>query len=150
MEWSYHDGGRYEAGFSKPAKGDCLCRAISIVADLSYIDVYNLIDSFGVKDRLTAWRRAKYPSGAKSTAERGVYKATAGRVLRYLGFVHTPTMGIGTGCQVHMRENELPNGRLVISLSQHYTAVIDGIVYDAFDCTRNGNRCVYGYWTRKE
>jgi hypothetical protein len=149
LEWSYHDGGRYAAGFSQAARGDCLCRTIAIISDLPYNEVYSLIDEFGCKDRVTVWRQARYPSGAKSTAEKGVYKATAGRVLRHLGFVHTPTMGIGTGCRVHMREEELPPGRLVVSLSRHYTAVIDGVVYDTHDCTRSGNRCVYGYWTMK-
>ncbi len=25
--------------------------------------------------------------------------------------------------------------------------MIDGVVHDTYDCTRNGTRCVYGYWT---
>jgi hypothetical protein len=62
------------------------------------------------------------------------------------GFVWTPTMKIGTGCRVHVRANELPMGRLVLNLSKHLTAVIDGVLYDAYDCSRNGSRCVYGIW----
>lgn len=55
-------------------------------------------------------------------------------------------MGIGTGCRVHLRPDELPRGRLVVKLSRHITAVIDGVVYDTHDPTRGGTRCVYGYY----
>jgi hypothetical protein len=60
------------------------------------------------------------------------------------GFVWTPTMGIGTGCTVHLRAGELPLGRLVVSISRHYTAVIDGVVWDTIDPCGGGMRCVYG------
>jgi hypothetical protein len=62
------------------------------------------------------------------------------------GFEWTPTMGIGTGCRVHMRQGELPMGRLVVMLSRHAAAVIDGVVYDTADPSRGGTRCVYGYY----
>jgi len=57
-----------------------------------------------------------------------------------------PIMGIGTGCKVHLRDGELPPGRMVVSVSQHYTAVIDGVVFDTHNPCRGGTRCVYGYW----
>ena len=56
-------------------------------------------------------------------------------------------MGIGTGCKVHLRADELPAGRLVAALSHHMVAVIDGIIHDTYDCSREGTRCVYGYFT---
>jgi hypothetical protein len=64
-----------------------------------------------------------------------------------LGFTWTPTMTIGKGCTVHLRPDELPPGGLVVSLSRHYAAVIDGVVHDIFDPSRDGTRCVYGYWS---
>ena len=66
--------------------------------------------------------------------------------MRELGFVWVPTMGIGTGCKVHLRARELPKGRLVVSCSKHWTAVIDGVIHDNHDPSRGGRRCVYGYW----
>ena len=57
-------------------------------------------------------------------------------------------MGIGTGCTVHLRPGELPLGRLVVSISRHYTAVIDGTVWDTHDPCQNGMRGVYGYWRK--
>ncbi len=55
-------------------------------------------------------------------------------------------MAIGSGCTVHLRIGELPAGRLVVSLSKHMTAVIDGVIHDTYDPSRGGTRCVYGYW----
>ena len=84
----------------------------------------------------------------KSNARTGVFRRTYDKYLKSLGYRWIPTMGIGTGCQVHLRADELPKGRLIVKLSKHLTAVIDGIVYDTFDCSREENRCVYGYYVK--
>lgn len=55
-------------------------------------------------------------------------------------------MGIGTGCTVHLVSQELPGGRLIVSVSKHLTAVIDGVIHDTHNPSRSGTRCVYGYW----
>ena len=55
-------------------------------------------------------------------------------------------MQIGAGCKVHLRADELPRGQLLVSLSRHSAAVIDGVLHDTHDCSRDGMRCVYGYW----
>lgn len=60
----------------------------------------------------------------------------------------TQPMKIGSGCKVHLRENELPKGNIVVSVSGHLTCVKDGVIYDTYDCSRDGTRCVYGYWTK--
>jgi hypothetical protein len=62
------------------------------------------------------------------------------------GFVWVPTMSIGSGCKVHLRADELPAGRLVVSVSNHYTTMIDGVINDTWNPDRGGDRCVYGYW----
>ncbi len=64
-----------------------------------------------------------------------------------LGFKFVPTMGIGTGCKVHLRDGELPMGRIIARVSRHYVAVIDGVLHDTYDASRGGTRCVYGYWS---
>ena len=59
-------------------------------------------------------------------------------------------MYFGKGCTCHLRDGELPKkGRLLVSVSKHLTAVIDGNVHDIYDCTRNGKRCVYGYFIKE-
>jgi hypothetical protein len=57
-------------------------------------------------------------------------------------------MFVGQGCKVHLKKEELPMGTLIVSCSKHLTVVIDGVLNDVFDCSRNGTRCVYGYWIK--
>lgn len=138
-----HDGGRAAAGFEGKA-GDCLCRAAAIASGRSYLEVYELINSFGAKERTGKRKRGK------SSARTGVYNRTARKVMEALGFTWTPTMAIGSGCKIHMRPGELPEGRLVVNLSRHFAAVIDGTVYDTYDPCREGTRCIYGIWRAPE
>jgi hypothetical protein len=58
-------------------------------------------------------------------------------------------MTIGSGCKVHLKESELPKGRIVCRVSKHLTCVIDGILHDTWDCSKNETKCVYGYWIKK-
>ena len=57
-------------------------------------------------------------------------------------------MSIGSGCKVHLKADELPSGNIIVALSKHYCAVIDGVIHDTHDCSRNETRCVYGYWSK--
>lgn len=139
MKWVYDDGGRAEAGY-KGKTGDCVCRAIAIATQKPYKEIYDLINECAKSERKSKYRNSK------SNARTGVYKGTVKRVMRRLGWQWVPTMHIGSGCTTHLREGELPNGRLVVSVSLHEVAVIDGVIHDTYDCTRDGARCVYGYW----
>jgi hypothetical protein len=65
------------------------------------------------------------------------------------GFEWVPTMKVGSGCQVHLRPDELPTGTLIVKVSKHLTAVVDGVIEDTHDPSRGGNRCVYGYYRKK-
>ena len=134
------DGGRAAAGY-KGMTGDCVCRAIAIAAEKPYQEIYDAINAVTAQTE----RRSKRHRG-KSNARTGVYKSTERSLLRHMGWTWTPTMGIGTGCQVHLRDGELPVGRLIVALSKHLVAVIDGVIHDLDDPSRGGIRCVYGYW----
>ena len=83
---------------------------------------------------------------SKSNARTGVYRETLDKVLAELDWVWVPTMKVGQGCTVHLRSDELPPGRIIVRLSRHFCAVIDGVPHDTHDCSRKGTRCVYGYW----
>ena len=134
------DGGRLAAGF-KGRTGDCATRALSIVTGRPYREVYDLVNEFCAAERPSKQRRTP------STARDGVHMVTMRKVAEHLGGVWTPTMGIGTGTTVHVRADELPRGRLVLRLSRHFAAFIDGELYDTYDSSRDGTRAVYGYWT---
>jgi len=124
------DGGRALAGY-KGTAGDCVCRAFAIASQRPYKEIYMMINNI-----------------SKSSARSGVYKEDIQRLAAELGFTWTPCMKIGSGCTVHATAEELPKqGRLVLSLSKHCTAWIDGECHDTYDPTRDGTRCVYGYWT---
>jgi hypothetical protein len=67
--------------------------------------------------------------------------------IESLGFKWFPTMKIGQGCKVHLRKDELPSGTLIVNVSRHLTTVINGVINDTYDPSRDGTRCVYGFWT---
>jgi hypothetical protein len=142
MKFQFNDGRRKAAGY-KGATGDCVVRSVAIATGLPYQQIYDLVNQLGVNERTGKRKRRK------SSARTGVYKDTTRRLLESLGGQWTPTMQIGSGCTVRLRSDELPSGRLVVSVSKHLTAVIDGVVHDTHDPSRRGTRCVYGYWQRK-
>ncbi len=170
MQFVKDDGGRAAAGF-KGSTGDCVTRAVAIATGLPYADVYAAL-SDGMRTQRTTKR-----GSAKASARSGV--STTRKwfkdYMAALGWKWTPTMHIGSGCTVHLVANELPAGRLVVAVSKHYTAVIEGVIHDTHNPSErgvsiyspgytgeipkgavwleNGNgwayspqRCVYGYW----
>lgn len=137
MMWVFDDGGRKAAGY-KGDVGDCVCRSIAIARQRPYQEVYDELNQEARRERPGKRR-------GRSNARNGMRTATIKRYLERKGWLWTATMGIGTGCTVHVRE-ELPEGRLILNLSKHVTAVIDGVIHDTYDPSRGGTRCVYGYW----
>lgn len=142
--WVYDDGGREAAGY-RGTTGDCATRAIAIVSGLSYQTVYDEINELAKDERPRGKRR-------RSNARLGVHASLLQRLLvTQLGWTWTPTMHIGSGCTVHVRPDELPAvGAHVLNLSKHFAAWVDGQLHDTYDCSREGTRCVYGYWTPPE
>src|SRR5580658_7360676 len=141
MKFEYNDGGRKAAGYQGKT-GDCVCRSIAIATKMPYAYVYMLLNEHAQQQRITK-RQPK-----RGSARTGIYKTTIKRIMEMLGWKWTPTMQIGSGCKVHLRASELPMGRLVVSVSKHMVAVIDGVIQDTHDCSRRGTRCVYGYWSK--
>lgn len=151
--WTYDDGGREAAGYKGEA-GDCVARAIAIATGQRYSEVYNALAA-GIRQLATgrsrAAQRAARGGGRRGTTPRnGVSPKVYESYLDALGWLWTPTMTIGSGCRVHLRADELPRGRIIARLSKHVVAVIDGVVHDTHDPSRDGSRCVYGYWKKCE
>lgn len=150
MEFQYNDGGRAEAGYKGQA-GDCVTRSIAIATGKPYQEVYDALNGLGKLERVGKRKRGK------SSARTGIYKQTIRKYLDSIGWKWTPTMQIGSGCKVHLTDGELPAGRLIVSVSKHLTAVVDGVIHDTHDPQRGtiivedgvqrvAGRCVYGYW----
>jgi len=153
MHFVYDDGGRADYGY-KGKVGDCACRAAAIATGLPYQTVYDGINQSAASERKSTRKRGR------SSARNGVHSVTMRRYLASLGWDWVPTMRIGSGCTVHLADGELPMGRLVVQVSKHYTAVIDGTIHDTHDpqrativcqagVQRIAQRCVYGYWIKR-
>lgn len=173
VKFRYNDGGRAAAGF-KGTTGDCGVRALAIAAQMPYKKAYDLVNA----NARYAPRKGKR-KGRRTSARGGVWRQDFRRIMARLGWTWTPTMGVGTGCIVHLNASELPKGRIIVSLSRHYAAVIDGALHDSFDSSERGTtiyplstpkeelpkkatlhpdgdswiyspeRCVYGYWSKE-
>lgn len=167
--FKFDDGGRAAAGF-KGRTGDCVVRAVAIASGLPYAEVYAALSEGSRSQRVTK------RSSRKASARNGVNvkRKWFRDYMAGIGFRWTPTMQIGSGCKVHLDADELPKGRLIVSVAGHYTTMIDGVIHDTFDPRRGvsysfepergqplkpnqgrnengvwteiGGRCVYGYW----
>tara|TARA_R110002020_G_scaffold73765_2_gene189221 strand:+ start:230 stop:715 length:486 start_codon:yes stop_codon:yes gene_type:complete len=153
IKFKYNDGGRKEAG-RKGDTGDCVTRAIAIVSGIPYQEVYDVLAEGNFNQR-----KSKYEKTYKSDDYKRPRSASQGITTRRkwfkdymvsIGFKWTPTMQIGSGCKVHLKADELPKGKIIARVSKHYTAMIDGVINDTYDCSREGTRCVYGYWSKEE
>ena len=150
MKLILNDGGRAEAGF-RGTTGDCVVRAIAIAANKPYIEVYN--DLAEANKRFGEERRGKEAKRIREkgpTPRSGTFRHVYEEYLKTLGFIWKATMLVGQGCKVHLREEELPKGRIIARVSKHLVAVIDGVMHDVFDCSRGGTRCVYGYYYKPD
>ena len=141
MEFVYSDGGRSNYFKAKDVR-DCVVRAIANATGLDYKEVYDKINAEAKREHTSKRRRVR------SSARNGVFTSTAKRYIeRDLGWIWVPCMGIGTGCQVHVKASELPSkGSYILNLSRHFSCWKDGQLYDTYDCSKHETRCVYGYW----
>jgi hypothetical protein len=140
LPFVFNDGGRAAAGYKGEA-GDCVTRAIAIATGRPYQEIYDAL-SEGTRNQRGSRGATKVSARNGVSTSRKWFKT----YLKSLGWKWIPTMQIGSGCKVHLRQGELPMGRLIVRVSKHLTAVIDGVIHDNHDCGRGGDRCVYGYW----
>ena len=150
MAWVRHDGGRADAG-RRGTGGDCVTRAIAIATGQPYEVVYAALKDAALTERPRKGRK-------RSSVANGVKHATIRRFMANLGWTWVPTMDIGTGTTVTLCEDDLPMGRLIVSVSKHLTCVIDRVIHDTGDPQRGAivsepgkpdriaRRCVYGYF----
>ena len=142
IAFEYNDGGRAQAGYKGQAN-DCVVRAIAIATEQPYKKVYKELHALNRKNN------GRYLGGRNpSPRNAGTAMRTIKEYLAELGWKWTPTMGIGTGCTVHLHSKELPAGRIIVRVSKHMAAVIDGVVHDTYQPDRDGSRAVYGYFTK--
>lgn len=148
IPFQYDDGGRQAAGY-KGNTDDCVVRAIAIATGTPYAAVYENLHQRTLNDRPQMRKlERKYGDNARSHASprSGVHRRIYDAYLTDLGWEWTPTTRIGSGTTVHLAADELPGGPLIVRLTRHLAAVIDGVLHDTDDCSRGGTRAVYGFW----
>lgn len=140
MKWIYDDGGRSK--YFKGTTNDSVCRAIAIATGKDYKEVYDLINEYIEKEELDEL----YVSNART----GVSKEISYKLLESWNWHWKPCMIFSKGCTVHLKNGDLPKkGTLIVSVSKHLTCVKDNIIHDIYNPSRDGTRCVYGYWTKE-
>lgn len=148
IEFKESDAGRSK--YFKGTSGDCVVRAICNATGKDYKEVYDELFKRN-KDFIKNGRcKVARALRKKGTSPRdGNFKKVYEKYILELGFEWHPTMKIGSGMTVHVREDELPEGTLILRLSKHLTCVKDGILYDTYDCSQEGTRGVYGYYIKQ-
>ena len=124
----YNDGGRADAGY-KGTTGDCGVRALAIVTNSDYKEIYKML------------AQANKDFGFAKSARNGIHKQVYESVLNKLGWhwVSAPKIdGRKARC------SDL-KGCVIARQAGHYVAVIDGVPNDIWDCS---TRMVYGYWSK--
>ena len=134
MTFKYNDGGMATAGFKKP-KSDCVVRAIAIATEKPYMEIHDMINEMAGYDM--------------ARSGNGVNKKIYNAIMKEFGWKWVATMFVGSGCKVHLVAHELPHGRLMVRVSKHMTNMVDGIVHDMCNPSRDGTRAVYGYFIKE-
>jgi hypothetical protein len=149
------DGGRSESGVPRADKGagDCVARSIAIATGKPYAEVYE-----GLKAGHARWKKRLRPGSIwhgyeqrrrKEEVEHGCSEKVYAPYLKSLGWKYTDT----SDRRVYLRPGALPEGRLIVLVSRHSLALIDGVIHDTHDSGgsgRKGKVRVQGYWSRTQ
>ena len=136
------DGGRTEAGYKGKAR-DCGVRALAVALQIPYKEVYMRVNDLKKTTKIPAKKKQK-----KGSAREGMHTEVMDAFLEDHGWSWTATMLFGQGCTTHLCKDELPSGRIIVRVTKHFACVVDGVLHDDHDCSRDGRRCVYGYWSK--
>lgn len=124
----YNDGGRSK--YFKGNAADCGPRAMAIALQLDYKQCYDELADENKK------------AGGKRTAREGLYRSVYETVLYRHGWTwHKAPVIEGRKAKYF----DMPQGRVIVRMARHYSAVINGVVHDTWDCRE---KMVYGYWKK--
>jgi len=135
LGYTYNDGGRGKAGYRGEAR-DCVCRAIAILTESPYEEVYQRISEFNRK------------LGRPASARNGVTWKQVPKLLELFGFERMKLPPV----KPTYREAYYTFGDCLVSTTKHVAALKDGLLqdivdgreYDYFDATHERKaRSVY-------
>jgi len=141
-EWEETDGGRADAGYGDGLEGDCVVRAITIATEKPYAEVREALFARAAR-YAKQYPRSRHADAIKRSKKGGYNVEPVFRgYLKSLGWQYTEPKE-----HVYLRADMLPPGRLVVLVSRHAVAVVDGVIHDNWDCGgRSGRVRVEGYW----
>lgn len=144
MDFVYNDGGRSRY-FKAKSVGDCVTRAIAIATRTDYKEVYDSLNKLAKAERVGSKKRHI------SSSRNGVYKITERKYLESIGWSYKPLMKIGASEHYYLTESdletlELDDGRYILQIRRHLTAVIDGVINDTFNPSEYYDPMLYGYY----
>ena len=153
MKFVYSDAGRSKY-FDKEGVSDCVVRAICNASGKDYKEVYDELNRLEKTMKVGKHER-------RGSARNGIrLRVVKHYIENILGWTHHSVMSKGTGVTMHLTEDEIPNGTLIVDISKHLTCVKDKTIYDTYNCSTkmyysylddeykvNNRRAVYNYWT---
>jgi hypothetical protein len=126
MEYCFNDGGR-AADYGRTRRGsDCVARSIAIASGQSYMATLIALCDLAVE------------IGAMPN-DKWLYE----KYLEKIGFTKRGTPRDERNRKIRLCDWQFRNGRAVVNVSGHLTAVIDGVVQDTWDCRR---KCCNTIW----
>ena len=117
----------YNAHPKKLETTDCVKRAITLAAQMDYMEV---------KRELNRYKKVTGASSFNSdyNPHKYVENVLKGEKMSFPAVKGEPRMNGERFCAKY------PKGRYILSMAGHWTCCIDGIIYDIWDCTQ---KCVY-------
>lgn len=140
----FDDGGREDAGY-KGMAGDCVVRSVAIATGEDYKTIYEAMWAIVRRQREAGVKGADKVS-PRSGVPRGVYE----QYLFENGWEWHTQMRVGQKARTHVLPYELPREDVIVRLSGHMSAIVNGEIHDTFDPSREGTRTVYGFFVRRE
>lgn len=135
MEFKYNDGGR-SLYFKASNVSDCAVRALAIASGRDYKEVYNELK--------------KLNNGV--SCRNGTPTSVSSKWLKQNDFITlSGIMEVGTGIKYHLCDEDLVDlikkyPVMVVQVSKHLTTIINGVLNDTYDCSRDGTRGIYKIW----
>ncbi len=135
--WVYNSGG-YEK--DKNQLPNCpYTRAISVATGMDYKDCYMLINKYIEEEG--------YDELYIQNCRQEIVKTVIKKILADLNIQNCWRSKFSQGCIIHLKKEELPLGTIIVQISKGLTTLIDGVIQDIYDPSRDGTRCVYSIWT---
>lgn len=148
IPWKYNDAGnpgrRTKRG--RLVVGNAVVRAIAIATEHPYWETYYAL--YAAQCEYVKRSRSKRVKDKGASIDyAGVWPDVSKQYLLDRGWIWVPIMEVGSGVTVHLTYEEIPDLPLFIArVSRSLVTVVNGVVQDIGDPSRDGTRALYGYF----